>query len=107
MDHDPTLGEVYRLVEMVRNTQIEMRQEAANDRRRADEKYATKEQLAALQRLHEQRFLDDEKDITHQEEKWATQQDRNRQIVIGVIVGFLIIVGGIIANALGFTTGGA
>lgn len=98
-DHEPTLGEIYRLQLAHQASLEQLASDMRADRQHAADTYVRKD-------VNDARLGEIRDDIAELKGNWSTQQDRNRQIVIGVVVGFIIIIAGILANALGFTTGG-
>lgn len=98
-DHQPTLGEVYRLLLSMQQTIDRMAREAREDRESASRTYVRQDVNDATMR-------EVRADIDELKDNWRTQKGRNQQIVIGVATGFIVLLIGIMASALGFPGGG-
>lgn len=98
-DHQPTLGEVYRLLLSMQQTIDRMAREAREDRDHTSRTYVRQDVNDATMR-------EVRDDIAELKDNWRTQKGRNQQIVIGVATGFIVLLIGIMASALGFPGGG-
>lgn len=110
MADDPvTLGELARDINALTasvNTGIsglqdqlrDMQRQAVEDRRHNADTYVRKDvNDGSLRELRD--------DITELKDNWKAQKGRNQQIVIGVVVGFIVLIIGMVATALGMPGG--
>lgn len=99
-DHEPTLGEIYRLQLATQASIDRLTADMRADRDHAANTYVRKD-------VNDATVREIRDDITELKDNWKGQKGRNQQIVIGVVIGFIVLILGMVATALGMPGGTA
>lgn len=84
-DHQPTMGELYRLLQAVQTSIDRMESNARADRDNAARTFVRQDVLGPTLTAVSQRITEVEKDVEDTKRDVAGQKDRNRQMVLALI----------------------